>query len=128
MQEGYVALLIAHMLLAATSPVLFTLRAWRGIRGLEPASGWLRFTPHVIDTLLLAAGVTLCVIIGQYPFVNGWLTAKLLALVAYVGVGHVAVRRARRRAVRVGAWLAALALVSYIFAVALTHDPAAGRR
>jgi uncharacterized membrane protein SirB2 len=108
--------------------VLFTLRAWRSIRGLEPASGWLRFTPHVIDTLLLAAGAALCAIIGEYPFLDAWLTAKLLALIAYVGVGHIAVRRARQRAVRIGAWLAALALVLYIFAVALTRDPAAGWR
>ena len=82
MQEGYVALLIAHMLRAVTSPVPFTLRAWRRCRALEPASGWLRFTPHVIDTLLVAAGVALCAIIREYPFVNAWLTAKLQALIA----------------------------------------------
>jgi len=126
MQESYVALLIGHMLLAVTSPVLFTLRAWRGSRGLEPAAGWLRYTPHVVDSLLLAAGLSLCRIIHEYPFRDAWLTAKLLALIAYVGVGHVAVRRARRPRSRLAAWLAAMALLFYIFAVALTHDPAAG--
>lgn len=73
----------------------------------------------MLDSLLLAAGLSLCAIIHQYPFRDAWLTAKLLALIAYVAVGHVAVRR-------IAARLAAMALLSYIFAVDLTHDPAAG--
>ena len=125
MQEGYVALLIAHLLLAVTSPLLFSLRAWRAIRGRDPARGWRRYAPHVIDSLLLAAGAALCAIIHEYPFADAWLTAKLLALIAYVAAGHVAVRRARSARGRLAAWLVALALVLYIFAVAVTRDPAA---
>ncbi len=126
MLESYVPILILHMTAAVLSPVLFSLRVWRRLRDLDPAQGWLRVTPHVVDTLLLAAGVALALIIGEYPFVNGWLTAKLLALIAYIGVGHVAVRRARTRGGRVGAWLAGLALILYIFAVAVSRDPAIG--
>jgi uncharacterized membrane protein SirB2 len=126
MLESYVALLGAHMLLAFLSPVLFSLQAWRSIRGLEPARGWLRITPHVIDSLLLVAGVGLALIIRQYPFVDAWLTAKLLALVAYIAVGHVAVRRARSVRGKLAAWLIGLAPVSYIFAVAITKSPSAG--
>ena len=84
MLESYVALLGAHMLLAILSPLLFSLRAWRSIRGLEPARGWLRLTPHVVDSLLLLAGIALALIIRQYPFRDAWLTAKLLALIAYI--------------------------------------------
>ncbi len=126
MLASYVPILILHMTLAVVSPVLFSLRVWRRLRGLDPAQGWLRVTPHVVDSLLLAAGVALALIIGQYPFVNGWLTAKLLALIAYVAVGHAAVRRARTRCGRLGAWLAGLAIVLYIFAVAVSRDPAIG--
>ena len=56
MLESYVALLGAHTRLAALSPVLFSLRAWRSSRGLEPARGRLRVTPHVVDSLRLLAG------------------------------------------------------------------------
>jgi uncharacterized membrane protein SirB2 len=126
MLESYVALLGAHMLLAVSSPVLFSVRAWRSIRGLEPARGWLRVTPHVVDSLLLLAGIGLALIIRQYPFVDGWLTAKLLALIAYIGAGHLAVRRARSLRGKLTAWLIALALVLYIFAVAITKSPTAG--
>ncbi|MGB9330630.1 MAG: SirB2 family protein [Steroidobacteraceae bacterium] len=126
MLESYVALLGAHMLLAVSSPLLFSLRAWRSIRGLEPARGWLRLTPHVLDSLLLLAGIGLALIIRQYPFVDAWLTAKLLALIAYIAAGHVAVRRARSVRGKLTAWLIALALVLYIFAVAITRSPTAG--
>jgi uncharacterized membrane protein SirB2 len=128
MQDSYVTLLITHRLLAVVSPMLFSLRAWRSIRGLDPARGWLRVTPHVVDTLLLAAGIALAFIIHQYPFVNAWLTAKLLALIAYIVAGHIAVRRARSVRDKLTAWLTGLALVLYIFAVAFTKDPLAGLR
>jgi uncharacterized membrane protein SirB2 len=126
MLESYVALLGAHMLLATLSPLLFSLRAWRSIRGLQPARGWLRVTPHVVDSLLLLAGIALALIIRQYPFRDAWLTAKLLALIAYIAAGHVAVRRARSVRGKLTAWLSGLALVLYIFAVAITRSPTGG--
>jgi len=126
MLESYVALLGAHMLLAILSPLLFSLRAWRSIRGLQPARGWLRVTPHVVDSLLLLAGIALALIIRQYPFRDAWLTAKLLALIAYIAAGHVAVRRARSVRGKLTAWLIGLALVLYLFAVAITRSPTAG--
>ena len=116
------------MLLAVLSPLLFSLRAWRSVRGLNPALGCLRYTPHALDTLLLGSGVALSCIIHQYPFVDSWLTAKLLALVGYIAAAHVTVRRARSMRGKVLAWLTAMALVLYIFAVALNHDAAAGVR
>jgi uncharacterized membrane protein SirB2 len=128
MLAAYVPLLILHMSLAVASPVLFSLRAWRSIRGLDPAQGWLKVAPHVVDTFLLLAGLGLAAMIGQYPFVNGWLTAKVIALVAYIGVGHAAVRRARTRRAKVSAWLIGLAMVFYIYGVAVTKDPSVGLR
>lgn len=126
MSSFYLSFLALHAALAVVSPVLFSMRAVRAIRGRNPAQGWLRVAPHVVDTLLLLAGLALAFMIRQYPFVNGWLTAKLLALVAYIGVGHAAVRRAHSRGARVAAWLIALAIVFYIYAVAFTKDPVPG--
>lgn len=114
------------MLLAVSSPLLFSLRVWRSIRGLEPARGWLRLAPHVVDSLLLLAGIGLALIIRQYRFVDAWLTAKLLALIACIAAGQFAVRRARSVRGKLTAWLIALALVLYIFALAITRSPTAG--
>jgi uncharacterized membrane protein SirB2 len=61
--------------------------------------------------------------LGQYPFVNDWLTAKALALVAYVLLGHMTLWRARTNGERI-IWLtSALAVFVYIMLVAQCHDP-----
>jgi uncharacterized membrane protein SirB2 len=84
---------------------------------------WVRVVPHVNDTLLLAAAIGLSVVQQQYPFVHGWVTAKVLGLLAYIGFGMFALRRGRSKAVRAGFWLASLASFAYIVSVALTKDP-----
>jgi uncharacterized membrane protein SirB2 len=84
---------------------------------------FVRVAPHVIDTVLLASALWLCWVIGQYPFVQGWLTAKVLGLLAYIVLGSIALRRGRTRGARVAAFVGALAAAGYIVCVALTHDP-----
>ena len=84
---------------------------------------WVRVAPHVNDTLLLLAAIGLSVVQQQYPFVHGWVTAKVLGLLAYIGFGMFALRRGRSKAVRAGFWLASLASFAYIVTVALTKDP-----
>ncbi len=84
---------------------------------------WMKVAPHVVDTLLLASAIALTVRLGQYPFVHGWLTAKVLALIAYIVLGAVGLRYGRTRNVRVAAWVAALLTFGYIVAVALTRRP-----
>lgn len=89
----------------------------------RPASKALRVLPHVIDTLLLASALALAFAIGQYPFVHGWLTAKLLALIAYIVLGIVALDPQRVPAIRWPAFIAALVVFTYIVGVALTKRP-----
>jgi len=95
-------------------------------------SPWLRarvvrVAPHVVDTLLLASAVWLAWFLGQIPFVHAWLTAKVLALLAYIVLGALALRRGKTKRVRAAAFAAALAVAAYIVAVALTHDAAPWR-
>ena len=82
-----------------------------------------RVAPHVVDTLLLGSAIWLAAILGQYPFVHGWLTAKLLGLFAYIALGAVALRHGRTRAIRAAAFAGALCAAGYILAVALVRDP-----
>ena len=87
------------------------------------AARWVRIAPHVIDTVLLGSALWLAVLIGQYPFVHGWLTAKILGLLAYIGFGVIALRRGRTKGVRAAAFIAALAAAAYVVSVALTRSP-----
>ena len=79
--------------------------------------------PHVIDTVLLASAIALVVMSRQYPLVNGWLTAKIVGLIFYIGLGMVALRHRKTRHTRIAAWVAAQAVFVYIVAVALTRNP-----
>jgi len=84
---------------------------------------WVRIVPHVNDSLLLASGIGLAVLIRQYPLTHGWLTAKFFALIAYIVLGTIALKRGRTRGQRISAWFAALLVFGYMAAVARAHDP-----
>jgi uncharacterized membrane protein SirB2 len=84
---------------------------------------FVRIAPHFVDTLLLASALWLSWMLGQYPFVDGWLTAKVLGLLAYIVLGAVALRRGSSLAVRATAFAGALLAAAYIVAVALTRNP-----
>ncbi|MBZ0073138.1 MAG: SirB2 family protein [Thiohalobacteraceae bacterium] len=87
------------------------------------AQRWVRVLPHIIDTVLLASALTLVFLSRQYPFVEPWLTAKVVALLAYILIGMFALRRGPNRATRITAWFAALLVFAYIVGVALTRNP-----
>ncbi|MGI2258941.1 SirB2 family protein [Shewanella sp. GXUN23E] len=80
---------------------------------------WLKITPHVIDTFLLLSGLLLCVLIKQYPFVDNWLTEKILAVFAYILLAFMAMRSDRNRLFRVFALLGALGWI--VYAAKLAH-------
>jgi uncharacterized membrane protein SirB2 len=119
-----ISLKLVHMSLAAVSIALFTLRgAWMLAESPLRDARWTRIAPHVIDTLFLATGIWLAIRIGQYPFVQPWLTAKVFGLVGYIILGSIALKRGRTRAIRAAAFVAALAVFAYIVGVARARHP-----
>jgi uncharacterized membrane protein SirB2 len=82
----------------------------------------IRIVPHVIDAVLLASAIVLMIQTQQYPPAQAWLTAKIIAVVIYIVLGSVALKRGPTRAIRISAWFAALVTYGYIVAVALTRD------
>jgi uncharacterized membrane protein SirB2 len=106
-----------------TSITLFVVRAaWVARAPQNLHRRWVKVVPHVIDTVLLASGVWLAWQLGAAG-VRGWLPAKLVALVAYIVLGAVALRRGRTRGVRMAAAVGAVATFCYIASVALTKSP-----
>lgn len=84
---------------------------------------WLRIVPHVVDTLLFTAAVVLVVMSEQYPFVEPWLTAKVLGLIAYIILGSLTLKAGRGKTLRVVCGLLAVLTFAYIVAVAMTRNP-----
>jgi uncharacterized membrane protein SirB2 len=112
-----------HVTAVIASFGLFFLRGlWMMAAPEKLAARWVRVVPHVIDTVLLVSAIALAVTTAQYPFAQPWLTAKVLALLVYIVLGTVAIRRGRTRRVRIIAWMLALAVFGYIVAVAHTRD------
>lgn len=121
---AYALIKQVHLTTIGITLALFLLRGfWMMAESKQLQARWVRIVPHVNDTLLLASGIALAVLLQQYPLVHGWLTAKLFALIAYILLGTIALKRGRTRGVRIGAWFAALLVFGYLVAVARTHDP-----
>ncbi|MCY7388623.1 MAG: SirB2 family protein [Burkholderiales bacterium] len=117
----YTSIKHLHMALAALSGSLFLLRGiWMLRESSQLAQRWVRIVPHVVDTLLLASALTMVIWSEQYPFVQSWLTAKVLALIVYIGLGAIALKYGKTRTVRVCALVSALTVILYIAAVAVT--------
>ena len=115
---------VIHVTAAAVSYTLFMARGIWMINGSPRLNErWARIVPHVNDTLLLAAAIWMTILTHQYPGTHAWLTAKLAALLFYIGLGTVALKRGKTRRTRITAWLVAQAVFFYIVAVALTRNP-----
>ena len=120
----YLLLKHLHMSFALLSGGLFLLRGVWMLRASNMLQQrWVKIVPHVVDTVLLASAIALAVWSSQYPVQQGWLTAKVVALVGYIGLGMVALKRGRTPAVRTAAFVGALVLFLYIVTVARTKTP-----
>lgn len=120
----YILLKYVHVTAAVFSLTGFFLRGVLMMRA-SPAlnARWVKVLPHVNDTILLAAALTLAAMSEQYPFVVGWVTAKVLGLIAYIVLGSLALRAGRTRTIRFVCWLAAMGVFGWIVSVALTRQP-----
>ncbi|MBA5687445.1 SirB2 family protein [Rugamonas apoptosis] len=119
----YYAIKHFHMGCAAMSGSLFLLRGyWMLSNPARLQQRWVRTAPHMIDTALLASALTMVVLSAQYPFVQGWLTAKVLALLLYIVLGTIALKRGKTRAVRATAFAGAVTAFLYIGGVAFTKQ------
>lgn len=120
---SYLALKHFHVTCVILSGALFLLRGfWMLGEAAYLQRRWVKVAPHVIDTLLLTSALVLVFWSGQYPFVQGWLTAKVVGLVLYIVLGTIALKRGRTKSMRATAFVAALLVFAYIVGVALTKN------
>jgi uncharacterized membrane protein SirB2 len=124
MIEYYLVLRNVHIGCAIATIALFVLRGGLMLGD----SPWqrnvvLRYLPHAVDTVLLTTALMLTTVVHQYPFAAGWLTAKVVLLVAYIVLGSIALKRGRTRRIRIAAFIAALATVGFLVSVARAHHP-----
>lgn len=117
----YQVLKHAHAGLAYLSVTLFATRAVLSYT--RPAllqARALKIAPHVIDTGLLAAAITLAVMAGLSPHNQPWLAAKIAALLAYIALGSIGLKKLHGSPLRAVVLAAAVAMPMYMIAVAKT--------
>ncbi|GIU18908.1 SirB family protein [Shewanella colwelliana] len=120
MDSLYPAIKHIHLTFIALSVLFFIVRFVLHIRQ-SPIMDkkFVKIAPHVIDTLLLLSGLTLCFIIKQYPFQDAWLTEKIGAVVAYIFLATIALKANRNTLFKVFAALGAIAWIVYAAKIAM---------
>jgi uncharacterized membrane protein SirB2 len=119
----YETLKLIHVGAALLSVSGFALRSYWMLTGsrllqLKP----VRILPHIVDTILLAAGISLLFTLHLNVLDQPWLLSKLAALVVYIVLGTVALGRGKTLRTRTTAALLALAVFAYIYGVALNKS------
>lgn len=121
----YLTLLHIHVGSVAVSGSLFAIRGILHVAGFRFVNHWvLRIAAILIDTTLLVSAILLTIVVHQYPFVQGWLTTKVVLLLVYIVIGYIALKRTRTPRGRATALLLALAVFAYIIGVAIRHNSA----
>lgn len=117
---NYLLIKHLHMTAAGLSILFFVVRAFWSVQGSTLLQNRLVKTlPHVIDTVLLLAGITLAAMIGpEQP----WILVKIIALIAYIGAGTIAIKRGKTAKTRAIAAIIAVAIFVYIVGVAMTKS------
>ena len=102
----YLLLKYSHLGLALISISGFVTRGyWMLTTSPRLSARLTRIAPHVVDTLFLLSGVALVLHLDLPVMRSPWLIAKLGALVAYVVLGAIALRRGPTLQVRLVAFI-----------------------
>jgi len=116
------AIVHLHGLFVTLSLIGFVTRGYWMLRECPALQArWVKIAPHVIDTLLLVTALWAAWVMfwsnGMHP---AFLTVKIVGLIAYIVLGTIALKRGKTKAIRVGAFAAALAVFVYLIAVGKT--------
>ena len=122
----YLTLKYLHTSSALASLALFVTRGtWMMATRERLQQRWVKVMPHVVDTVLLVSAIALVWQLGGLETLRAqsWLIAKIVALLAYIVLGSVALKHGRTQRIRVAAFFAAIAVFGYIVSVAVAKSP-----
>lgn len=118
----YMMLKHLHLTAVGLSIFLFVFRfIWAQFDSGILAKTWVKVVPHVIDTLLLASAIGLCITLSQYPLTTTWLTLKVLGVVLYIVLGLFALKKAKTTVGKWGCFIGALVVVMLTASVAFNR-------
>jgi uncharacterized membrane protein SirB2 len=120
METLYFGVKHLHLTLVAVSVLFFVVRFVLHMRASSIMDKkFIKIAPHVIDTFLLLSGLALCFIIQQFPFVEPWLTEKIIAVAAYIALGIMAFKADRSKLFKFFAFIGAIGWVVFAAKIAV---------
>jgi uncharacterized membrane protein SirB2 len=121
--SSYFILKFVHVATAFISIVGFTIRGiWMIQSSPILQKRWIRIVPHINDTVLLISAIALVIVTSQYPGPVVWINAKIAALLIYIILGTVALKRGKTKLIRIISGVLALLTFSYIGVVAFSKN------
>ncbi len=119
----YLALKLAHITAAILTISGFALRGfWMLTDSANLDRRIVKIAPHIVDSVFLLSGIGLIWILRLPVMSQPWLMAKLLALVLYVLLGTVALRRGKTKRTRTIALVFAILTFAYIAGAAMNKS------
>lgn len=119
----YIAMKHTHLLAIVLSVLLLTVRYILMMKDSPLLQNkFLKITPHVVDTVLLASGVALIFITGFIPFTPAapWLTQKITCVLVYIALGFVTLKLGKTKLIRSIAYFGALGWLYWAAHLAMT--------
>ncbi len=119
----YSMLKLIHVSAAVLTISGFILRSfWMLVESPKLGHRIVLVAPHVIDTVFLFSGLGLIWTLNLPVLNQPWLLTKFVALIVYILLGTVALKRGKTRRIRIGALALALLTFAYIAGVALSKS------
>ena len=124
MEQFYLEIRAVHIGAVILSGAVLLLRGVaHNLLNASWAMAWpIRALSYTIDATLLTAALMLMTIVRQYPFVDNWLTMKVMLVLVYIYLGYMALWGATERARWAGLGGAAL-VYGFILSIATAHSP-----
>jgi len=119
----YFTLKMIHISAAILTISGFALRGfWMLIDSPNLERRVVRIAPHIIDTVFLLSGIGLIWTL-KLPVLNQpWLLTKFVALIVYILLGTIALKRGKTRRARLMTFVLALVTFAYIAGVAMSKS------
>ncbi len=121
---NYLLIKHLHVLTAVLSISLFTLRflfLMYNSKWLQKR--WLKFLPHINDSLLLTLAILMCISIQQAPLITPWLTEKVAAVILYIFAGMFALNWSKGRRHQIIWFIIAIFMFGYTANIAINKAP-----
>lgn len=124
MDQFYLPLRHLHLSLVVISVLFFITRAGLMFAGKSiHQQKWAKMTSRTVDTFLLISALILCTIINQYPFVDAWITEKVVSVIAYIILAYIALYQAKTTKNRILTAVGAVGWVVIAAKLAMLKQP-----